>query len=232
MKHIREHLEKLRKVKKREHHPLIHHIHEKYCISKKTLFYVKEYGAHTNVPRTIIRESIGILFLSAIISALGGVALESIKNIFIPIIPLIILLPTLNDMVGDYATIMSSRFSTMLHKGVVQKKWWLNEELKNLCKQVFIISMLIALLSASFSLVFSKLSPGYKLTSEVALKVMAITVIDVAVLVSILIFTSIVMGLYFFRKKEDPNNFLIPITTSIADFGNMIMLSLLIVLLF
>jgi len=48
----------------------------------------------------------------------------------------------------------------------------------------------------------------------------------------ILFITSIVAGLHFYRKKEDPNNFLIPITTSIADFVNMALLSLLVVMFF
>ena len=39
-------------------------------------------------------------------------------------------------------------------------------------------------------------------------------------------------GIYFYRKGEDPSNFLIPITTSIADFGNMLLLSLLVILFF
>jgi len=54
----------------------------------------------------------------------------------------------------------------------------------------------------------------------------------VLVLVAILFLTSITAGLYFYRKGEDPNNFLIPITTSIADFGNMIVLTVLVILVF
>ena len=122
MKNVRKHLEKLRKVKRSLYHPLIHKIHKKHKISKKTLFYVKEYGPHSNVPRTIIRESIRILLLASVISSFGGFALEDIKAIFIPIIPLVILLPTLNDMIGDYGTIVSCRFSTMLHEGKIKKK--------------------------------------------------------------------------------------------------------------
>ena len=43
---------------------------------------------------------------------------------------------------------------------------------------------------------------------------------------------SIIAGLHFYRKGEDPNNFLIPITTSIADLSNMFILSILVVLFF
>jgi len=49
-------LEILRKIKRHKYHPLVHKLHRKHNISKKTLFYVKEYGPHTNVPKTIIKE--------------------------------------------------------------------------------------------------------------------------------------------------------------------------------
>ena len=224
-------LEKLRKVKRREHHPLIHAIHKKFHISKQTLFYVKEYGPHTNVPRTIIKESLSVLLLAALISSTGGIAIESIKKVFITIVPLIILLPTMNDMIGDYGTIISSRLSTMLHEGLLGKKWWRDTELMKLFKQVFVISMLTTLLSCTAALSLSAIS-NYHLTSAIALKVMVICIIDVAVLVTILFLSSIYLGIHLFKMKEDPNNFLITITTSIADLGNMLILAFLVVLMF
>jgi cation transporter-like permease len=231
MNGVRKHLEALRKVKKREHHPLIHKIHTQYKISRKTLFYVKEYGSQSNVANTIMRESIKILLISAIISSAGGMALEKIKDIFIMIIPLVILVPTLNDMVGDYGTIISSRLSTLLHEGKVKKKWWTESVLKRLFWQVFFIALLTTLISTTVALIVSLFS-SYQLNALIILKVFTITIIDVVLLVGIMFLSSIVLGLYYFNKKEDPNNFLIPIITSIADFGNMIILSVLVVWFF
>ena len=231
MKEIRKHLEALRKIRKSARHSLIHRIHTKYKISRKTLFYVKEYGPHSNVPDTILRESVQILLLSAILSAAGGMALENIKEIFIVIVPLIILMPTLNDMVGDYGTIISSRFSTMLYEGKVKKKWWMESSIKILFWQIFIIALLTTLMSTTVALIVSLFS-SYQLNALIILKVFTITIVDVALLVIIMFISSIVLGLHYFNKKEDPNNFLIPIITSVADFGNMIILAVLVVLLF
>ena len=224
-------LQELQKIKRFAYHPLVHHIYETHKISKKTLFYVKEYGEHTNVARTIIKESLKILLLTSILSSIGGFTIEHIKTTFISIIPLIILLPTLNDMVGDYGTILSSRFSTMLHKGAVGEKWWNNEELRLLFVQVFIIAIITTIISAAIALVISSFS-GEQSSIEVAGKVFAVSLIDVCILIIVMFFVSISAGIYFFRKGEDPNNFLIPITTSVADFGNMILLSLLIIIIF
>jgi cation transporter-like permease len=224
-------LQELQKIKRFSYHPLVHHIYETHKISKKTLFYVKEYGEHTNVAKTIIKESLKILLLTSILSSIGGFTIEHIKTIFISIVPLVILLPALNDMVGDYGTILSSRFSTMLHKGTVGEKWWDNEELRLLFVQVLVIAILTTIISAAVALAISSFS-GNQSSIEVAGKVFAVSLIDVCTLILLMFFVSISAGIYFFKRGEDPNNFLIPITTSIADFGNMILLSLLIIIIF
>src|SRR3989344_7341928 len=99
-KNIIKHLHKLRKYKRKERCRLFYKIHKKHGISKRTLFYVKEYGEQTNATKTIIKASIKILLLATIISSIGGFALENIKTAFISIVPLVILLPALNDMIG------------------------------------------------------------------------------------------------------------------------------------
>lgn len=225
------HLKKLATIKKQKFHPLLHKIHKKHKISKKTLFYIKEYGPHSNVPKTIIKESIKVLLLASVISSFGGLALEQIRIILISIFPLIILLPTLNDMIGDYGTIISSKFSTMLYEGKIKRKLFANQELKKLFIQILIISIITAIFSSLIALIVSKFS-NYSINATIAFKIFFIAIIDVILLVSILFLTAISAGLYFYKKEEDPNNFLIPITTSISDFGNMILLSILILLLF
>ncbi len=228
---LKNHLEKLRKISRKSYHPLLHKIHKKHKISRKTLFYIKEYGPHTNIPRTIIKESIKILLLASLISSFGGLAFENIKTTFISIIPLVILLPTLNSMIGSYGAITSSRFSTMLYEGKIKGRLFLNKELSELFMQIFIISIITTFLSAIISLIISKFS-DYPINPMLVIKVLSIALVDVILLVTITFFLAISAGLYFYRKGEDPNNFLIPITTSFADFGNMILLAFLITLLF
>ncbi len=226
-------LERLRALPRKHFHPLQHDLHAKHKLSRKTLFYVKEYGAHSNVAGTIIKESIKILLLASIVSSLGGFALENIKAAFVAIVPLVVLLPALNDMIGDYASIISSRFSTMLHEGKVrgcERGWWKNAELHKLFMQVLFLAVFTATLGAAAALVIS--SASFAVSALVAFKVFAIALIDAVLLVTVLFFVAIAAGFYFFGKGEDPSNFLIPITTSIADFGNMLLLALLVTVFF
>ena len=231
MKTLRANLEKLRKEERKRHHVLVNKIHKEYNISKKTLFYVKEYGPHTNVLRTIIKESIKILLFASIISSFGGLILENIKLVFISIMPLLILLPALNDMIGDYGTIISSRFSAMLHEGKVTGSWWRIKELKELFIQLVIVSLFTSVLSVIIALAVSGFS-GYEIRTETISKVLFITLLDVFFILVVLFLVCISAGLYFYKKREDPNNFLIPISTSVADFVNMFMLAGLIMLFF
>lgn len=231
MKQIRKHLEALAAKTRKHYHPLIETIHKKHNLSRKTLFYIKEYGPHSHVAKTIIKESIWILLFASLVSSLGGLALENIKTVFVSIIPLVVLLPALNDMFGDYGSIVSSRFSTMLHTGQINSKWWLNQELRKLFAQVILIAVVLAIASAIVSLIITGFS-SYEVSITLALKIISVVIVDAILLVSILCITAVLAGIYFFKKKEDPNNFLIPIATSIADFGNMVLLSLLVLLVF
>ncbi len=227
MKALKNYLEKIRKIERKKHHPLLHKVHKKHNISRKTLFYIKEYGPQANVPKTIIRESLKVLVFASILSALGGLALENLKVIFVSIIPLVILMPALNDMIGDYGTIMSSRFSAMLHEGKANGNLWKNKSLGKLIVQIMIVAFLTTLLSTAIALTIS----GFK-SAEIASKILFIALFDVLFFVSVLCAITIAAGLYFYKKGEDPNNFLIPITTAVADFGNMVVLAALIIFFF
>ncbi len=226
------HLHKLKKIERKKQHPLIHFLHKKHKFSKKTLFYVKEYGPHSHVALTIIKESILILFFASIISSIGGLALEQTKILFVSLIPLIILIPILNTLIGDYGIIISSRFSTMLLEGKIKpNNLFKSPELKKLFFQIFLIAILVNLISSIMALIISIMA-NYNLTLISAAKIILISTLSVTMLVPILFIVSIIAGMYFYKKQEDPNNLLIPITTSIADFGNMILLALLISFLF
>ncbi len=227
---LAKYLGKLQEIRRRSYHPLVHKVHRRYGISKKTLFYVKEYGPRANVPKTIIKESIKLLLLTSIISSLGGLALEHVKMLLVSVMPLLILLPTLNDMIGDFGTITAACVSTMLHEGKLRGRVF-TEEVKKLFVQILLVALLISFASAVVALSIS-LARGFELSPAFALKILLVVLLDVIILVSVLFFTAIRAGIHFYKRREDPNNLLIPITTSLADFSNMFLLAILLLLFF
>ena len=110
---------------------------------------------------------------------------------------------------------------------------WQNPELKKLFLQITITAFLTAVISAGAALGIAAFSEsGRTFTALFAAKIFVITILDVMVLVALLFVTAIVAGLHYYKKKEDPNNFLIPLTTSIADVGNILIMVLLVVVFF
>lgn len=224
---LHEDLRQLRQIKRKQHHFLINKLHEKNKISKRTLFYVKEYSDQ-KVIKTILKESIKILIFCAILGVFGGLAIERIKIIFVAIVPLVILMPILNDMIGDYGIIISSKFSTLLHKQLrLDKNYFKNQKVKKIFFDILFISFITAILAALSSLAASFFI-GFSFDLIFIFKVIAISVIDTLILIIIMYIIAINYGTYIFRRKEDPSNYLIPVTTSIADFGNVIVLMLLV----
>ena len=232
------------KLRRKPHHPLVHRIHKKHHISYKTLLYMKEYGPKSHVAHLIIRESLKILILASILSSIGGFGLQSIQSKLFTILPLIILLPALNDMIGDFGVIVSSKFTTMLYLGKIRGAsggnrsktyftpvWLKNENLHKLFFTILCIAIISSVYMSVLSLAISYLK-GFQITLELILKIMQISLISVILLVSLIFSISISFGLWIYRKKEDPNNFLIPIATSIGDLGSMALFSLLVFLLF
>lgn len=224
---------KLHAVKRHKHHIMIHHIHRKHHISYRTLFYMKEYGTRSHAARTIIKESVKILFLASIISSFGGMGIESVKEKFILLLPLLIMIPAFNDMIGDFGTVISSKFTSMIYTGKVSLRKGItsSKAFRKLAMNVFVVAFIASVYTglASYALAYMQ---GFAFNSAMLAKVVGISIICTMVLVGVIFAVSVISGIYVYRRKEDPNNFLIPITTSVADFASMLLFSLLVVRLF
>ncbi len=222
---------KIIKLRRKHHHPLLHHIHKKHRISYKTLTYMKEYGPRSHVYHVIIKESIKILILASILSSIGGFGLQNMQGKLIAILPLLILLPALNDMIGDYGAIVSSKFTTMLYLGKIKGSPWKSESVHRLFFTIFSIAIISSIYIGIFSSVLA-FSGGFPIDFWLFVKVAGVSVASTLILVGIIFLLSVLVGSYVFKRNEDPNNFLIPIATSVGDLGSMAIFSLLIILLF
>ncbi len=180
-----------------------------------------------NLETKIIKESFGVLILVSIISATGGIGLQVVKEDILTILPLLILFPALNGMIGNFSAIFASRYTTLLYQKKISKKKFMNKELKEIYFQVLKVSIIAAFYISTLSSVVS-LMKGFEFNPVLYLKILVITILTTAFLVTLISFVSIRAGNYFASKKEDPDNLLIPITTAIADFGAMVIFSLLV----
>lgn len=222
---------KLISIPRKKYHHILHYIGKKHRLSRKTLFYMKEYGPHSNIISVIIKESILILLITSILSSIGGIGLEFIQKKLLALLPLLILLPALNDMIGDFGTIISSKFTTALFEGKIRESWWKSKYVHELTATIFSVS-LISGFYISVASYFIALLQGFAFSLETLGKVISVTLISVLFIISLIFLISIFFGLKVYRKGYDPNNFLIPLTTSIADICSMLFLSFMILLFF
>ncbi len=193
---------------------------------------MKEYGPRQHVSHVIVRESIKILIIASVISTVGGVWLQSIQTTIITVLPLLILIPALNDMVGDFGTIISSKFTTALHLGRIKpRQWWTSTDLKRLMGVIGGVAAISAVYIGLVACLLAALK-GFVLTADLVLYMVGLSAIVTAILVTIIATLSIAIGLYVYSRGEDPNNFLIPIVTAIADLGSMAIFSVLVMAIF
>jgi cation transporter-like permease len=181
--------------------------------------------------KKILKESVKILIFASIVSSAGGIGVEVLKAKIAAIIPLVILLPALNDMIGDFGTVISSKFTTLLYQGKVKRQWWESSELGNEFRVVSSIALFAAFYLSVASVLIAVLQ-GVPIDIIESLKIVTITFMATTTLVLIIFFLSIIGGLWVYRRGKDPNNFLIPVTTSVADLSSLILLSFLVAFLF
>ena len=178
----------------------------------------------------IIRESIKVLIIASVLSSIGGFALKSIEEKLIVLLPFIIALPSLNALVGDFGIIVTSKFTTFLYERHV-KNLKHSQFVKHLFKDIFPIALISALYLSALVL-FASYIKGFSLEQSFVIKFILVILISVMVLFLIIFLVAIIGGYRVYKKNQDPDDILIPITTSIADLGTMIVFSLLILFMF
>lgn len=180
----------------------------------------------------IVTESAGMLLLASALSTLGGFGIQSVAHDLFFLLPLLILMPALNDMTGDYGGIVASRFTTMLYQGKIrQKNWWKSHQLRKLFAEVLVIGTFSAGYISVLAGVIAWFK-GYAMSWDVFQRILLIALATTWLLVTLLFVICVLGGFYVFKRKHDPDNYLIPLATSLADLGSMLCLTVLIRALF
>lgn len=180
----------------------------------------------------IARESAKALILASLISSLGGIGLENVSVKLVTLLPILILIPAMNDMIGDFGAVISSKLTTMLYMGKVkEKRWWHSHDIGNLFVTVAIVAVLSGIYISVVSSIIAALN-GFDMTLFFLIKLVITTVMTTSIMIVFMFWLSATAGFYVFKKNEDPANFLIPLTTSVADLGSMFIITLIVMFFF
>ena len=151
---------------------------------------------------------------------------EDLLKFTVPI--MLLILPALNSLIGDISTVLVSRLTTHLYIGTIQPKVRKSKRLKE-----DFYGLLITLLLSLGALIFL----GYLFSVNLGITIVNPLVISLIICITVLlIFTimfllSFISAIVLFKRGMDPNNFLIPFITSLADFLTPFFLILFIIIL-
>lgn len=187
-------------------------------------------GLITDLPltRRIVRESIPILCIAGAVDLLAGTVLEIRLNQFLALPALLILVPPFLEDTNALSGILSSRLASKLHLGVIepttipQPLALLDISINMLfAVSVFFMVGLSAHLVAGFT---GQASPGLSMMLAISLTAgLLATIVS-----SVVAYYSAVAA---FRFGFDPDNYGIPIGSSLMDLAGTLCLVLVILLL-
>lgn len=165
--------------------------------------------------KKIFKESIISLLVTTSFGLMSGSVLSINVKIFRVFPMILLIIPVLNDLVGDISTILVARLTTALYLGEIKPKVHISE---NITKN-FISLLITILLCLGFAIGLGYLI-GYVTGIELINPILFITILLLTTLILfIAMFLFLFIGsIYIFKTGKDPNNFLIPFTTTVADF--------------
>ncbi len=163
----------------------------------------------------ILKESIIIVILSSLMGMISGSVLSSNKEILSAIPILLLIIPALNSLIGDMSTVLVSRLTTHLYIGTLSPKIQISDRLKEDFYGL-LITTLLSLVSLLFLGYLVGIISGIRIVNPLLMIfIMSITVL---LLFSIMFIALFLGAIFLFKRGRDPNNFLIPFVTSLADF--------------
>ncbi|MFX0059279.1 MAG: magnesium transporter [Candidatus Hodarchaeota archaeon] len=165
--------------------------------------------------KKIFKESIIIVIISSILGLISGTLLSSSEEVLYTFPIILLVLPSLNSLIGDISTVLISRLTSHLYIGTlspkIQKSDRLKEDFYGLL--ITILLSLAALITLGYIV---GMITGIAIVNPFL--IIGILILTILLLFFILFTFLFISTIFIFKRGKDPNNFLIPFVTSAADF--------------
>lgn len=156
------------------------------------------------------------------VSLIGGIGLEAVEQQILPIIPLIVALPALNTMVGDYAAIIAA------HAGDPAERPKTKRQLARAIAKAIVVNI-VGVIILSIGIAAYR---GYLFTGLFLVKFSAFVIISIIAVVGLMFVITIFLDKLLEQRKTNPDDLLIPVVTSITDVMMLGLIALAAVTLF
>lgn len=154
--------------------------------------------------------------LASTISLIGGIGLEAVTDRLLPLVPLIVAMPGMNDLVGDYASIIAAHASDPAERKTSKKQL-----IKAIASVLWI--NILGVIALSLLLAYHR---GYVASPAFILKFILFVAASITLVVAVLISLTALLDKILERRKLSPDDILIPVVTSIADVMMLALISL------
>jgi len=164
--------------------------------------------------KKIMKESIYIVIISSLLGLISGTVLSTNEGLLYSVPILLLVLPALNSLIGDFTTILISRLTTHLHIGtipsIVKRSRRLMVDFYGLLLSIILSTVFLIVVGYGMALI-TKIEI---INPLIIISIIIFTVIFLFIVLFIVLFIS---SVFLFRRGKDPNNFLIPGVTSLID---------------
>lgn len=172
-------------------------------------------GIHGNsYLKKIIKQSFPTLFISSILGTLAGTILNSRFTVILATPAVLTLVPLFSGESGNLASILGARLSSGLHAGFVESTLKPSEgAVRNfgiITILAIIIYPIIGLLVILASITLNIPSPGID-------KMILISFLGGMLVIPLIMIIAFYLSVISYRKGLDPDNIVIPLTTSMTD---------------
>ncbi|MFW9937140.1 MAG: magnesium transporter [Candidatus Thorarchaeota archaeon] len=165
--------------------------------------------------KKIFKESIIIVSISSIMGMVSGTLLSSSEEILYTFPIILLVLPSLNSLIGDMSTVLISRLTSHLYIGTLQAKVQKSDRLKEDFYGLLITILLSLAALITLGYIVGMITGIAIVNPFLIIGILLLTILLLFFILFIILFIS---AIFIFKRGKDPNNFLIPIVTSAADF--------------
>ncbi|MGQ9515009.1 MAG: magnesium transporter [Thermoproteota archaeon] len=176
-----------------------------------TILFVR--NSKERIFRKTLREGVPIVIFSSLLGTFGGVALASLKDEIESSPSVLMLYPVLIDALGDIGSILGSMQTTKLALGYVDSFW---RAIKAILVDLLSVETAAAAMHIIFGLVAFLMGRTAGLNPDVKMLV-ALALISNVVSFLFISFFSLLIATQTYKYGLDPDNFVIPLVTSVSD---------------
>jgi mgtE-like transporter len=177
--------------------------------------------------KTILEESFPMLLIAGAVSICAGIVLHNNGELLFTLPGILVIIPSFNNMGGSITSVLSCRLSSALHLGLINPKI---KKTKTLERNV-LATILIAVISF-FALGVAAWGFNTMLGLR-SLDILTFPLLTLAAGVStvvILTVLSILFSYVSYRRGIDPDNWVIPVLTSIGDLVGVMLIFIILML--